>query len=72
MRRSAVLGLAIGGPVAIGVFWALITRAGIPGGIGGTCILIGVVLVMLGIAKAGAMDTAIDHMHPGANIDRLG
>ena len=52
--------------------WALITRAGIPGGIGGTCILIGVVLVMLGIAKAGAMDTAIDHMHPGANIDRLG
>ena len=71
MQRKVYWGVAIGGPVVLALAWALLTPGGIVGALAGVCILIGVVTVFLGIGFGGGMDTAMDHMLPGANVQRM-
>ena len=71
MHGTRRLALAVIGPLAFAVVWALMTEAGFPGAIGGTCITIGVTLFFFGISFAGGVDSALDNIHAGANVQRV-
>jgi hypothetical protein len=57
--------------ILVAVLWWLLTPAGLSGSLAGVCIPSGLVLVVIGMSLGGGMDTALDNLHPGANVGRM-